>query len=206
MCSSDLVSSFKEEFDRKERLLKETLDKAAPMPHVTWQHAMRGLSVVKGDGRGELVWLVKRMYRPLTVDNNAIEPAYVKKLTSHIFIAVHTHDKKVTNVSTRKIVGLEYFPHYHQSNPDCWGNWKYPSDWETPDDILKIAGDAEAVLENINTMSIARRAPAGLPRLETLRKHVTSVRGPSQSVTMTDAMTREGAGRQLSEPDVWGNG
>jgi hypothetical protein len=166
------TSRIKSEAERKERELKRKLTMAQPMPDVGWGHAKRGLSVIKGDNANELIWLVQGVYWPKFVDDRPIEPRYSKKLISNIIIIVKTSGKKITGVSTHKPVGnLDYFDHYHQQNPDCWGQYKYPRDWRTPDDIIAIARDAEAVLETVNTHSIAHSSPRGLPRKATLLRH-----------------------------------
>lgn len=198
---SIMVSSYKEEYDRKEKILKDTMAKSAPMPNVTWAHAQRGLSVIKGDERGKIIWLVKRVYNPKFVDRNPIEPLYIKKLRNDIFVAIITADDKVVGVSTRRMDGLEYFDHYHQIRPDCWGNWTWPKTFSSPEDIIKIADDAMGVLENVNTMSIAHRTPRGLPALATLRRHI--IMDPSQA-PVTPTRTRTVAVDTTVDTDTWG--
>lgn len=202
---SALVSSIQDEYDRKERILKDTLAKSSPMPNVTWSHAQRGLSIVKGNNRGEIIWLVKRTYNPKYVDHKSIEPLYVKKLMTNIYIRIVTTDNIITSISSHYLSNLEFFEHYHQARPDCWGNWNRPSSWSTPDDILKAADDAIAVMENINTMSIAKRNPAMMPRLETIRRHVKAVAEAPTQVRVGTTGMREGLGAMAPSDDVWGN-
>jgi hypothetical protein len=202
---SALVSSIQDEYERKERILKDTLAKSSPMPNITWYHAKRGLSLVKGDARGELIWLVKRTYNPKYIDHKSIEPLYVKKLMTNIYVRIITRDDHIVGISTHYMSNLDYFEHYHQSHPDCWGNWVKPTSWSTPDDIIKAADDAIAVMENINTMSIARRNPAMMPRLETLRRHVKTVAEAPTEVRVGTTGMREGLGAMAPSEDVWGN-
>lgn len=202
---SALVSSIQDEYDRKERILKDTLAKSAPMPNVTWEHAVRGLSLVKGSSRGEIIWLVKRTYNPKYIDHKSIEPLYVKKLITNIYVRIITIDNSITTISTHYMSNLEYFDHYHQARPDCWGNWKKPTSWKTPDDIIKAADDAIAVLENINTMSIAKRNPALMPRLETLRRHVKAVAEAPTEIKVSTTGMREGLGAMAPSDEIWGN-
>lgn len=203
---SALVSSIQDEYDRKERILKDTLSKSAPMPNVTWEHAKRGLTIVKGGGRGEILFLIKRTYNPKYFDHKNIEPLYVKKLMTNIYIKVSTRDDQILGVSSHYMNTLEYFDHYHQARPDCWGSWKYPSHYKTIEDIIKIADDAIAVMENINPMSIAHRSPSLLPRLETIRRHVlTEAPTAPKSVKVSVTGLREGLGIQEPSQDVWGN-
>jgi hypothetical protein len=165
------TSRIKAEAERKERDLKRKLAEAMPMPQVKMEHAKRGLSVVKGSRQDELVWLVQGVYWPKFVDDRPIEPRYSKKLISNVIYMVTTKGNKVTGVSTHKPIGLDFFDHYHQQNPDCWGHWSYPKSWRSADDIIAIARAAEAVLENVNTNSIAHSSPRGLPRKATLLRH-----------------------------------
>jgi len=203
---SAMVSSFQDEFERKEKQLKDTLAKAAPMPDVTWEHAKKGLSIVKGNGRGEIIWLLKRTYNPIYLDHMNIEPLYVKKLMTNIYLKITTRDKQIIDVSTHYMNSLEYFEHYHQRRPDCWGNWNYPREYKTIEDIIVIADQAMAVLENINTMSLAQRNPRLLPRLETLRRHVLKDAPTAPStVKVGTAGIREGLGMATPNDDLWGN-
>lgn len=203
---SAMVSSFQDEFERKEKQLKDTLAKAAPMPDVTWEHAKKGLSIVKGNGRGEIIWLLKRTYNPIYLDHMNIEPLYVKKLMTNIYLKITTRDKQIIDVSTHYMNSLEYFEHYHQRRPDCWGNWNYPREYKTIEDIIVIADQAMAVLENINTMSLAQRNPRLLPRLETLRRHVLKDTPTAPSaVKVGTAGIREGLGMATPNDDLWGN-
>lgn len=204
---TSMLTSIQNEYDRKEHLLRQTMSKSSPMPEVTWQHALRGLSVVKGDQLGSVVWLVKRVYSPKFMDHKSIEPLYVKKLMTNIIVKILTRDEKVLSVSTHYTHTLEYFEHYHQSHPDCWGNWTRPATWSSADDILQIADDAIAVMENINTMSIARRNPALLPKLETLRRHIitTPVDGNSADIRLSKDKIRNGISTESQANDVWGN-
>lgn len=195
----------KDEFARKEQMLMDKLKKAAPMPEVTMEHARRGLSIIKGDRPGEIIWLVRRTYWPKTIDGKALAPSFVEKYITPVYIMITTSDHKVVSVSTRKLGGLELFQHYHQANPDCWGRWKYVTSWKEPSDIIKIADEAEAVLENINTLSIAKREPLGLPKLHVIQKHVVKevVKKEKQEeikVVIPSSITRMGA---TGAEDIW---
>jgi len=169
---SNFIQERKREYDRKESDLKDRLARATPMPEVTEDHARRGLSVVKGNGAGRLVWLVQGVYWPKYLDKKPLRKIFSKKLLSNIIYKIETKDDLILKVSTRQPIGLDYFSHYHQSKPDCWGNWKPKRKWKTPMDIIKCAREAEAVLENINTASIATRNPSGMPRRDTVLRHV----------------------------------
>jgi hypothetical protein len=197
---SSMVSSYKDEYERKEKILTDKLSKASPMPDVTWEHAERGLSVVKGNEVGKLIWLVKRIYNPITVDRLPIEPAYIKKLRADIFVAITTKDNKVVGICSREMSGLRYHDHYHQSNPDCLGSWSYNKEWKTPEDLLKLADDFCAVMSNVNTMSIAHRAPRGLPTLNTLRRHVLP---NAQPINVVEPVRTTQDNVTFPENDTW---
>lgn len=200
---SSFVSTLQREYEVKERELKRKLSSAQPMPEVNFSHAQRGLSVVKGDN-GKIIWLIKRTYNPKFVDHTPIEPQYIKKMMSNIIIKIVTENDMVLSISTHYSSNLDYFEHYHQSHPDCWGNWVKPTTCKTADEILKMADDAISVLENINTMSIARRNPRLLPRIDTLRNHLVRTTNHVQETTVRTSLQRDGISG-TSENDIWGN-
>lgn len=173
---SEWVNGIKSEYDRKEQMMKEKQQNMVAMPDVSFIHAQKGLSVVKSSisrrTANSLTWLVRGVYWPKTVDSKKIEPRFSKKLLTPVIFLVQTEGNNVVGCSTRKVVNLDYFEHYHQSHPDCWGNWNFSRKWSKPEDIIKVAREAEAVLENINTKSIAHDNPSGLPRKSTLLKHI----------------------------------
>jgi hypothetical protein len=184
----DFTNRIKEEADRKEREIEERLRTSCMMPDINIRHAKQGLSCVKGERKDEIIWLVQGIYWPKTVGDGTnwkkIEPAYAKKMISSIIFMIVTEGKKVKGVSTRKPVGLDYFEHYHQSKPDCWGKWSPKRDFKGPDDIIKIAKEAEAVLENINPRSLADRSPLALPRFATLERHLLNKPTEKPEVTI----------------------
>ena len=196
----ETTSRIRIEAERKEQELKNQLKLAHPMPDVFVEHAERGISVVKGHNRDELIWLINGIYWPKFYDGKRIEPKYSKKLVTQIIFMIKTRGNKIYEVTTRKLNGLGYFDHYHQQKPDCWGYWKYPPTFETPDDLLKIAREAEAVLENVNPHSIAQRAPRGLPRKQTLQRHILT--DPAKDVEPKRKQTDIRVGERVSE-DIW---
>ena len=76
------------------------------------------------------------------------------------------------------------------------GTWRFPREYNTADDIIKIAKDAEAVLENVNTGSVANRNPSGLPRIDTLKSNIET-----HSATITDGPSQ--VAEIIEEEDVW---
>lgn len=186
-----------EEMTRKEAELERKYRNTAKMPDINYNHLTKGLSVVKGSGNDELVWVFRAVYNPKFLDHKPLPNRIINKIKTDVLIVVDTKGAAITGVSTRTVdpgSGLDYFDHYHQSSPDCWGSWKRPSKWSNADDIIKCAKDAEAVLQNINSGSVAHRTPAGLPRLDTLKKHVRDVDAYEQS----DVQKSE-----VEEVDVW---
>jgi hypothetical protein len=197
----EMANRVRMESERKENDLREQLRRSTPMPEITLDHAKKGLSVVKGRERGEYIWLVQGMYAPKTVDRKPLDPRYAKKLMTQIVFVIRTKENKIIEVSSRYPNNLEYFQHYHQARPDCWGTWKYPAEWKSLDDLIRIARSAEAVMENINTMSIANSTPHGLPRRTSLDKHVRNVRGAEAADTINAA--GEPQPRQAGAEDIW---
>lgn len=202
---SDFVQRIKSEYDRKETDLKEQLASATPMPNVTITHARKGLSVIKGNGPDRLTWLVQGIYWPKYLDKKPLKKTFSKKLLSSVIYMIETKGDKILEVSTRKPIGLEFFQHYHQSNPDCWGNWLPKRGWNTPDDIIKCAREAEAVLENINTGSIAKANPVGMPRRDTVLRHVTSDEKNDKLGILNQQTRRSGITTDIrqNEEDIW---
>ncbi len=207
-----------QELERKEQTMKRKYRDAALMPEITEKHMLKGLSVVKGSMNDELAWVFRAVYNPRfivvydsgsaydgsTKERKPIPARLVNRLRKDMLIIVKTKKDQVTGVATKKIINkdnvgreLPNFSHYHQTGSgDCWGSWKHAKKWNTADDILKIAKDAEAVLETINQGSIANRGPSGLPRMQTLLNAVEDV----EAITAT---TVEREGGSDDEDDVW---
>lgn len=200
-----------QELDRKEKQLKLKYQNSAMMPEITEKHLLKGLSVVKGRNNDEITWIYRGIYNPrfvLVVSNQdyrsrktkkPIPSRLVNRMKREILIIIKTKKDKVTGVQTKKIkkdnphnTELPSFSHYHQtSSGDCWGSWTYPDGWSSPDDIMKMAKDAEAVLETINHGSIATRAPAALPKLGTLLNAVEDVEGIEPTTESADHDTED---------------
>jgi len=171
---SEFVATIREDYEAKEKDLKQQLRNAISMPDVTIEHGKKGLSVIRGGSRDSLIWLVQGVYWPKYVNHQAIEPEYSTKLITPIIIMIKTNGSKITEVSVRKPIGLERFKHYHSfQGGECWGKWKYSGrTWNSPNDIIAIAQEAQIVLENINANSPGNDSPQGLPRLATLKRHL----------------------------------
>lgn len=187
------------ELDKKEDDLKRKYSQAAMMPDINEQHACKGLSVVKGSSNDEICWIYRGIYNPrfIIYKDDAIgrkvkKPLPKRLLTrmkQNILICIYTKGNNVIRVSTKNMINsnkrtLTSFSHYHQTgSDDCWGNWKHDRSYKTINDILKIAKDAEAVLEVINNGSIAKRGPNGLPRISTILKNVEKTKPESKATT-----------------------
>ena len=173
-----MVEQNRQDFEEKERELQVRLSSANIMPEITYDHAKAGLSVVKNHYRSQgadvLTWLYQGVFWPKYVDGIPIEPKYAKRMISPVTLEIVTEKDRVSRVVVRKTIGLSKFEHYHSmdSGSDCWGQWAHVKHWSTPDDILQLARDAMAVLENVNTSSPGNRQPTGLPRLGTLTQHI----------------------------------
>lgn len=207
-----------EELTNKERQLKEKYKNSAMMPNISEKDYLRGLSVVKGYGHGELIWIYRATYNPKFIvipgdeyrgeskKRKAIPSRLVSRCKKPMYIQLITKGDQITSVTTRKIEWddsrneLPAFPHYHQTGTsDCWGSWSGWRNvrWTNPSDILRVAKDAEAVLETINQGSIANRGPAGLPRMQTLLDAVANV----DSIEVSDNTRRRRS--SSDDDDVW---
>lgn len=203
-----------QEMDRKEQQMKRKYAEAAMMPEISETHFGKGLSVIKGSSNDKLVWIYQGVYNPLFISmmdgdsysrkrkKKRIPSRLVDRLKRPVFIFVNTRGNKVTSILTKMRLNngsFTSFPHYHQTGSnDCWGNWTYNSNWSSADDILKLAKDAEAVLETINYSSIASRGPSGMPRIQTIVNAVENLPDVSQE------RKRKVDGVNLSEnDDVW---
>jgi len=171
---SEFVAAIKEDYRDKEKELQSKLDNVIVMPEVTFEHAKKGLSVIRGSGPNKYYWLVQGVYWPKYVDHEPIDPEFSVGLITPVIILVETNKNKIIDVSVRKPIGLTRFPQYHTITHDreCWGTWKYEREWRTPTDIIKIAQEAQVILENINSGSLGNRTPSGLPGIETVKRHV----------------------------------
>lgn len=202
-----LLNSYKDEFKRKEKLLTDTINNSVVMPDITYEHARKGLSVVKGSSVNEIHWIFKGIYYPKTLDRLPIEPKFSKRLLNEICIVITTNKDDVTKVSTRKSTDISLpFKHYHKmsNGDDCWGNWKWSRKWKNANDILSLALEAEAVLENINSMSIAERNPNGLPRFETLRKYILSKEEGKETLEKNkETLEKRGVVVNMNDDNVW---
>jgi hypothetical protein len=199
------------ELERKERNLAAKYNNAAMMPDITYDHAKKGLMVVRNPGKNdELLWLFRGRYqckfylKARAKKVKAIDKTLRRRLVKDIIIRVKTRGNQVLKVSTHNPdASMSAFMHYHKmsNNSDCWGSWRHASNWSNPDDIILIAKDALAVLETINEGSVAKDNPSGLPRLETVKEHLK---------TITKKMTKEfeqaiGASDtdKVEDVDVW---
>ena len=172
------------ELERKERQLQDKYANAAMMPDITYDHAKKGLMVVKNEGNhDELLWLFRGRYQVKYFKKSrvkkpkAVEKTLRKRMIKDIIVRVTTKGSQILSVFTANPdASMTPFSHYHKmtSDSDCWGSWKPPSNWSNPTDIIRCAKDALAVLETINEGSVAKENPVGLPRLETVKNHLTT--------------------------------
>ena len=194
------------EFDRKERSLQAKYNNAAMMPDVTYDHAKKGLMVIKGSdsNHDELHWLLRGRYQVKFLKKSrakkakAIKRDLRSRMIKDIIVKVKTKGSSILGVTTHSPNStMSAFPHYHQmTSSDCWGSWKHPKSWSSPDDIIKCAKDALAVLETINEGSVAKDNPDGLPRIETVKNGLTDM-----NIDFEDAV--KGNVDDKTEEDVW---
>lgn len=204
------------ELDRKEEQLKRKYSQFAMMPDISGYHLTQGLSVVKGNSNNELTWIYRAKYNPRFIiyypgdrfsDSNKVRkplpPRLVNRMKTDMLILIKTKDNKVLSVVTRKLHAnsrgnLEPFPHYHQqTSNDCWGSWRPPKEYNNPNDILKIAKEAESILETINQGSLAEQNPTGLVRVGTILKAIEEVDEIPETIISTRDVDNE------SDSDIW---
>lgn len=206
------VETLKKELESKKKEYDRKISSSNLMPDISSEHAMQGLSVVRDSGSSRsdsYMWLFQAVYWPKyiekvtnsgEIEHRVINSSYSKRLVNHIIITVHTKGNTISNVGVRKPFGLENFSHYHN---ECWGDWHPQPTWETVDDIIKVAKEAETVLETINTGSLASHSPRGLMRISTLEKHSKI----NENVDLNFNVNKKGASMGLSDnyvrDDVW---
>jgi hypothetical protein len=197
------IDTLKSDYEDKIREAERRISSATLMPELNINHTKAGLSVSrygKDDG-DRLLWLFQSVYWPKYLDDKLIEPSYSKRLINHILITVETLGESVMNVNVRKPIGFSTFEHYHTN---CWGAWKHPKTWKTPDDIIEIAQQAEVVLETINTGSLASRAPRGLVKVSTLRNHtIIKEEGSSDNFTSNRRSQNMGVDDNFTRDNTW---
>ena len=203
-----MTSRIRQEAESKEREMKEKLRRMKSMPEITWSQAKQGVSIVQGETRDEICYLIHGVYYPKFVNDKPIDPIYAKNLITPIIFFFRTVNNRITEFSTRKPQNLEYFPHYHQQRPDCWGQFRYDRSFNNVDDLLKIKYAAEAVLENVNTGSIATQNPRGLPRKVTLLRHLVNIPTAikkAEKTRLTQDQIRSGIADsiRITQNDVW---
>lgn len=198
------------ELERKERQLQAKYNNAAMMPDITYNHAKKGLMVVKNEGKhDELLWLFRGRYQcKFFKKSRAKKPMAIKadlrrRLVKDIIIRIKTKGSQILGVTTHvPDSSMSAFWHYHKmsNDSDCWGSWKFKKDWSSPDDIVNVAKDALAVLETINEGSVAKSDPPGLPKLDTVKNHLEKVKtSKKMDKDFMDAVK----GDAVEEVDVW---
>lgn len=168
---NSLKAKVEKEKEKYEKLISSS---STHLPDIGYNEASRGLTVVKGEKTGQLIYLYNTFYFPKTVDGIPLKATFSKKLITPIVICITVSNDKVYGVSVRKYGNLEKFEHYHSLNgySDCWGSHNFNTmPCKTFEDIITIGKIAAGMLENINSKSPAKRSPFGLPRLSTVVKN-----------------------------------
>jgi len=166
---SCMIKNMKVEYDRKELILKNQIKYS--LPKINYDLIKRGMFAVNWNGR--TAYLVRGVYKPVTIDDKMLSSLKAKKLTKNIyFFFLVDAGNKIWELSTRNVEDLDYFEHYHQARPDCWGRWHPPNHFKNLEDLFSIARSAELILENINSHSIARSSPTGFPPIGMLKRSI----------------------------------
>jgi hypothetical protein len=205
---SEFVTALKDDYKEKEKELINKLDNLITMPDINLHHAKRGLSVVRGTGPKKYYWLVQGIYWPKYVDHEPIDPEFSVSLITPVIILVETNDNNIVSVSVKKPIGLTQFQQYHTiiDDKECWGTWNYQRKWNTPNDIIKIAQEAQIILENINSGSLGNRTPDGLPSIDTLERHLMTKKRKLKNAKVPKREERMGVSPQdthIGGSNIW---
>jgi predicted DNA binding CopG/RHH family protein len=205
MSIENVLSTYRNDYEKKEKALDIRLSEANIMPDITRSHSYKGLSVVKGGGptyagRADVfTWIYRTTYKPTRWNGIPLNQNFAKKMITPIIIELTTERDKILAIRVKTYIGDRDFSHYHNN---CWGEWKYSAEIvKTPDDILRVCETASAVLDNINGRSLAQSAPNGLPRASTVEKNVIKT-NPGASTVVSSNRADERAGLDMTvEPD-----
>lgn len=178
-----IVEEIRREEEKKKLELDEKLKNIFEMPSITTTHLKDGLSVVRGESN-KIIYIYDFTYYPKFCDRKPLYPNFSRLLKRNVLLYIETSRGKITQLSTRRKGTLDYFEHYHQAHPDCWGKWKYNQDFKSTDDILKLCQQAEAVLENICPGSVALIEPRGFPTIDTVKDNVMSVKKANNTLNL----------------------
>lgn len=175
---NDKLYSLSENFESIKEKLEDELEKTKDenskfvMPDITVEHAKEGLSVVRGADTEELVWLYRGLYRVETIDGKSIDPEVSESTVTPAIMEIITNGNRVTSVKIRRWDNMKPFVHYHsigsEADSDCWGDWEFQIQWETPDDIIELAEHGFAILTDVNSSSPGDRSPSFLPSIDDL--------------------------------------
>lgn len=178
-----IVEEIRREEEKKKLELDKKLKNIFEMPNIKLEHLKQGLSVVRGN-ENVITYIYEGVYWPKFCDRKPLYPNFSRLLKKRVIYYVETVKGKVIQLSTRKRNDLRYLEHYHQAHPDCWGKWKFKHDFNTADDILNLCQQAEAVLENISSDSVASREPRGLPHLSTVMENIMSEKKANNTLNL----------------------
>lgn len=209
----DKFDNVRELFDNLKFKLNDEIEKAKAknnddfiIPKINKGHAEKGLSVVRGDGPEDIIWLYRTLYKPITLSGKPLSQKIIYKIATPVIIEIRTYRDTVKNVQVLKNFNLTKFSHYHAitgNTDDCWGNWE-PSTlkWETPDDIIDIADYAINMLSDINDDSIGTSAPDFLPTFEEVRD---SIRSPNSDEMGEEEQIKDDLEKRMNKEHVLNN-
>jgi len=178
------LESLNESFETIKEKLSDELEKVKEnntkffIPDITSEHAKRGLSIVKGNKKDEIIWYLRGTYKIKYFDDIPVSKEITKLTTFPAVMEIITNDDNtITNVKIKTWTDLSNFHHYHSvdsGSEDCWGQWNFSEKWKTPDDIINLGNRAFTILQNINSDSIGNNDPRNLPSVEQVRSSLDS--------------------------------
>ena len=210
---NEKLYSLSESYESLREKLDDELEKAKTenskhiMPDIEYEHAKKGLSVVKGSSSDELIWLQRGYYQVKTIDGEPIEPVLSEQSRRPVNVEVFTRGQDVVSVKIRNFKSLTGVRHYHSTDggsTDCWGDWNYHQRWSDPYDIIDIANHALNILRDVNTSSPGESNPPYLPTIDALIKSKNKMRKyKNGDIKQSDSSAEPDTERDTSGNFVW---
>ena len=165
------ADGYRVEAERRIADLQHRIDNRCDMPLVSIENVQDGMRICRRSNR--IVFMMPAVYAPTKIKpEGSVEifnirdaPLCEKKM----MIGFWTLGSKITEISTYTPTMKSRFSHYHQHQPDCWGEARLPDSWVSTGDFFKYARDVEKILSVINGNSLAVHHPRGLPDISEIQ-------------------------------------
>ena len=176
--STELLSTLKVvegETERHIKTLEMRMKGIQRMPEVNLNDYFRsGIGVVK-NAEG-VTYILPFKYQPKFIDfKNMLSDEHIKICNKKVLIAINVIKEMVVGTKLLKSDG-DRFDHYHLMDArDCLGDYKFSKVVDTKS-IIKIRDDVQKLLQNINTHSLGRHTPVGLPSSGELQEGMVALK------------------------------